>query len=219
MSRGRLKLDSVCNPSPRSKCYLSCRIIPPRLNSGAWCWARIRSVRFGERREIHPPPPPSGRSGTRPTDRYIWFELGEIVELATPLRSAGRPPVFGLTNRLALESQPSDIFDLLLVREPERRLVQELRAAGMAVRVYDDTNPGSSPFDVASLRLRLAVSGDEGRQAIDVRFNPRTTRFSWERGGASWNDLMFAPDHVVREIQKSIADISGKTTRSPSANS
>src|SRR5690606_20958404 len=33
-------------------------------NSGAWCWARIRSVRFGERREIHPPPPPSRRSGT-----------------------------------------------------------------------------------------------------------------------------------------------------------
>lgn len=171
--------------------------------AAAWCWAPVRSVRFGERREIRPEPPPSLRD-SKPTDLYLWFELGEIVDLPRPLGYSMRPPVFALTNRLALEQASTDVFDLLLVREPERRLAQELRAAGLNVRVYDEASPTDAPFDVGSLRLRIVVSGAEEGKTVEVRFDPRTTRFTWLGGGASWDELMFESERVTATIRSAL---------------
>ncbi len=104
----------------------------------------------------------------------------------------------GFTTRLAL-SEARDVADLLLVREPEQRLKQELDNAGFVVRVYDGTDSRSSPYDIESLRIRFSV-GPRGN-SIDVRFDPVGSNFSWPAGTLSWKDFMFDPEKLLEPLR------------------
>jgi hypothetical protein len=175
-------------------------------SAGLLGWAQIRSVRFGARHAIEPAPPTDEGSGS-PDSNYVWFEVGNIQPPPRSLPVVRNPPEFALTNRLALDQASTDIFDLLLVREPERRLVQELRAAGLAVRVYDETSSVASPFDLASLRLKMQAADPVAtpRREISVRFDPVAARFSWLGGEATWSELMFESERVIANIRKGLA--------------
>jgi len=180
--------------------------------SGVRSWAKVKSVRFGRRAEIKPSPPPSS-GGKEKAEYYVWFELDEVTDLEPPLSYTGHSPQFGVTSRLAL-NKASDVFDLLLVREPERRLVDELRAAGLIVRVLEAEDHKASPFDIASLRLEIKASlpGGSKDTELTIRFNPLAARFTWKPdGNASWHELMFETESVIDAIQ----DMLGKTVSTP----
>jgi predicted component of viral defense system (DUF524 family) len=169
---------------------------------GAIYHAKVRSVNFGARGSIMPIPP-GDDSGNRSGVPYVWFETEAWKEITPPLSYEGRPPHFGFTTRLAFESA-NGVADLLLVREPERRLADELRSAGASVRVYDETSTESSPFDVASLRLRLMVCWDESKKDVAVRFTPSAGEFRWDGEIATWKELMFSPAEVVARIRAAV---------------
>ncbi len=167
---------------------------------GAIYHAKVRSVNFGNRGSISPIPP-GDESGGRSGDPYVWFETEAWKEIAPPLSYEGRPSHFGFTTRLAFESAKG-VADLLLVREPERRLADELRSTGASVRVFDETSTESSPFDVASLRLRMVVRWEDSPKDVAVRFTPSAGEFRWEGEVATWKELMFSPAEVVARIRQ-----------------
>jgi hypothetical protein len=176
--------------------------------AGARLTARVRSVHFGLRGEIKPSPPPSKRHG--PETRMIWFQLGPLEE--SRVRSYdGHPPQFGFTTRLAWE-EAADVADVLLVREPERRMVRELRQAGWTVRVREDRPIGGKNFDLASLRLVIIAEFAHapnllpGMIRTEVRFNPDTAIFYWVGGEAPWSELMLNPEAVLKRIRQSLPE-------------
>ena len=79
-----------------------------------------------------------------------------------------------------------------------------MRSAGASVRVYDETSTESSPFDVASLRLRLMVCWDESQKDVAVRFTPSAGEFRWDGEIATWKELMFSPAEVVARIRAAV---------------
>lgn len=166
---------------------------------GAVYHAKVRSVNFGARGSITPIPP-GDESGERSLKSYVWFETEKWEKVAPVLPYAGSPPHFGFTTRLAFESA-KDVADLLLVREPERRLADELRSAGASVRAFDETSTAASPFDLASLRVRMKALWPDAKQEIEVRFNPVAGEFRWVGGNATWKELMFSSAEVVSQIR------------------
>ena len=143
--------------------------------SGVAYQAEIKSVHFGARQEITPPPPVSQR-GSSGTDRYIWFALKKAEPVTPALAYRSQPPRFAFTTRLAFK-EASNVAELLLIREPERRFYRECRLAGLDVAIYDESIGEEQVFDVGQLRLRFSVS-KPGGSVISVRFDPWTARFS-----------------------------------------
>ena len=168
---------------------------------GAVFHAKVRSVNFSKRGEIQPPPP-GDSSGVKAEDPYIWFETEAWHQIDPALQYNGHPPYFGFTTRLAFE-RAKDVADLLLVREPERRLVDELRNTGATVRVFDKSQTGASAFDLRSLRVRISARWNDSIGPKDIIFNPQTAQFSWSGGQATWDDLMFDPTAVITRIRVS----------------
>jgi len=128
--------------------------------SGVAYQAEIKSVHFGGRQEIIPPPPASQR-GSGDTDRYVWFALKHTQPLPQALTYTGQPPCFAFTTRLAFK-EASNVDELLLIREPERRFYRECQLAGFDVAVYDESSGGEQVFDVGQLRLRFSVTKQGG---------------------------------------------------------
>jgi hypothetical protein len=178
---------------------------------GALYHAKVRSVNFGARREIAPYPP-GDYNRQRADISYIWFETEEWKPVRAPLLYSGHPPHFGFTTRLAFESA-RDVPDLLLVREPERRMANELRNHGATVNVFDITVSTASPFDIASLRLKLVARWPDSSQSVEIRFNPKTSEFRWMGRSTSWADLMFKTQAAMNEMREMA------TNGSPSSNS
>jgi hypothetical protein len=160
--------------------------------------AEIQSVHFGERRQIDPPPPPSQR-GSADNSHYIWFTLVQPKPVSPTLIYTGQPPHFAFTTRLAF-AEASNVAELLLIREPERRFYQECRLAGLEVKAYDDLRGTDQVFDIGQLRLRFAVSNKGGPPVI-VRFDPSTARFICRGRGFSWSELMFDPNSCLGLIR------------------
>jgi hypothetical protein len=163
--------------------------------SGVVYQAEINSVHFGDRREISPPPPASQR-GSSETDRYVWFALTKTKPLPQVLTYTGQPPRFAFTTRLAFK-EASNVAELLLIREPERRFYRECRIAGFDVAVYDESSGEEQVFDVGQLRLRFSVT-KHGGSAINVRFDPWTARFSGQGVDFTWSELMFRPEVCLK---------------------
>ena len=153
--------------------------------------ATITSVHFGERHEILPAPPPSGRANSD-RDRYIWFKLGPVIERAEPLRYSGQPPRFAFTTRLAYR-EATDLSDLLLIREPERRFRRECEAEELTVQVYDESASSAQVFDVGQLRLRFKVSAPGG-EPLNVRFDPVAMEFRWPPDDDGALQIMYGID-------------------------
>jgi hypothetical protein len=165
--------------------------------SGVAYQAEIKSVHFGDRQEIIPPPPASQR-GSAETDRYVWFALTQRQRLAQALTYDGQPPRFAFTTRLAFK-EASNVAELLLIREPERRFYRECRLAGFDVTVYDESSGGEQVFDVGQLRLRFSVT-KQGRPTINVRFDPWTAQFSGQGVRFTWSELMFRPEVCLNRL-------------------
>jgi hypothetical protein len=159
--------------------------------------AEIKSIHFGERKEINPPPPPSQR-GSSESDRYVWFEVSKPQPLIPALAYSGQPPRFAFTTRLAFK-EASNVAGLLLIREPERRFYRECVLAGFHVSVYDESIGDEQVFDIGQLRLRFSVS-KHGRTPTAVRFNPCTARFSAHGIGFTWSELMFRPELCLKKL-------------------
>jgi hypothetical protein len=159
--------------------------------------ARIKSVHFGERQEIDPPPPTSQR-GSGNTDRYVWFVLDKLAAVTPTLGYTGHPPRFAFTTRLAFK-EATDVAELLLIREPERRFYKECRLAGLDVAVYDESSGAAQVFDISQLRLRFVVSRGDGTRET-VRFNPATARFHGGITSFTWSELMFRPEKCIAEL-------------------
>ena len=165
--------------------------------SGVACEAAIKSVHFGERREIDPQPPASsqGASDEKPC---IWFRL-ENPKPVVPLRKYVKPmPRFAFTTRLAF-NEAENVAELLLIREPERRFYRECRNAGFTVAVHDESSGTGQVFDVGQLRLRFTVA-QEGRDAVQVRFDPWTATFKGPGWNFTWTELMFRPENCLARI-------------------
>src|SRR5439155_17367902 len=156
--------------------------------SGVAYQAEIKSVHFGERKDIEPPPPPSQR-GSADSDHYVWFELLQPQEVLPILNYVGQPPRFAFTTRLAFK-EASNVGELLLIREPERRFYRECRLAGFDVAVYDESSGDEQVFDIGQLRLRFSLSKD-GSPAVNVRFDPWSASFSGRGWSFNWSELMF----------------------------
>ena len=165
--------------------------------SGVAYQAEIKSVHFGGRQEIIPPPPASQR-GSGDTDRYVWFALKHTQPLPQALTYTGQPPCFAFTTRLAFK-EASNVAELLLIREPERRFYRECQLAGFDVAVYDESSGGEQVFDVGQLRLRFSVT-KQGGSAINVRFDPWTARFSGHGVDFTWSELMFRPEVCLKGL-------------------
>ena len=165
--------------------------------SGVAFKAKIKSVHFGDRQEITPPPPASLR-GSSETDRYVWFMLSKPQSLTNPLAYTGQPPRFAFTTRLAFE-EASNVPELLLIREPERRFYRECRLAGFEVAVFDESSGGEQVFDIGQLRLRFSVTKPRG-PSVNVRFDPWTARFSGGGVEFTWSELMFRPDGCITRL-------------------
>jgi hypothetical protein len=171
--------------------------------AGAAFEARVRAFHMGTRDKITPRPPESRRGGSG-KGLYAWFTLRDLKPIEPPLPYNGKPPNFGTTTRLAL-SEAHSLPDLLLIREPERRLHQECLAAGFTVDIHDAITKDGSVYDLNDLRLRFVVR-DGNRRRVDVRFNPATTQFS--AGGLSsftWSELMFTPESCLARIRDAVS--------------
>ena len=165
--------------------------------SGVAYQAEIKSVNFGDRQEIIPPPPASQR-GSGETDRYVWFALTKTQPLPKALTYTGQPPCFAFTTRLAFK-EASNVAELLLIREPERRFYRECRLAGFDVAVYDESSGGEQVFDIGQLRLRFSVT-KQGGPTINVRFDPLTARFNGHGIDFTWSELMFRPEVCLKRL-------------------
>jgi hypothetical protein len=95
--------------------------------------------------------------------------------------------------------EASNVAELSLIGEPERRFYRECRLAGFAVAVYDESSGGEQVFDVGQLRLRFSVT-KQGRPAINVRFDPWTARFSGQGVHFTWSELMFRPEVCLNRL-------------------
>jgi hypothetical protein len=89
-------------------------------------------------------------------------------------------------------NEASNVSELLLIREPERRFCQECRNAGFQVAIYDESNGSDQVFNIGQLRFRYSVSNHEG-PAVPIRFDPWTARFSGPDWAFTWPELMFRP--------------------------
>jgi hypothetical protein len=165
--------------------------------SGVAYQAEIKSVHFGDRREIVPPPPTSQR-GSSDTDRYIWFVLAKPKPITPNLSYTGQPPRFAFTTRLAF-MEATNVAELLLIREPESRFYRECRLAGFDVAVYDESGTDEQVFDVGQLRLRFVVSLNNESKCT-VRFNPSTATFHSSAISFTWSELMFRPESCLAKI-------------------
>jgi hypothetical protein len=135
--------------------------------SGVAYQAEIKSVHFGDRQEITPPPPTSQR-GSGETDSYVWFAFTKTQLLAQALTYNGQPPRFAFTTRLPFK-EASNVAELLLIREPGRRFYRECRLAEFDVAVYDESSGEEQVFDVGQLRLRFSVTKQGGpSRAFDI---------------------------------------------------
>ncbi len=159
--------------------------------------AAIRSVHFGERREIEPPPPVSSR-GSNDDDTYLWFKLKKAGPLPTAIPYEGHPLRFAFTTRLAF-AEATNVSELLLLREPERRFYRECRNAGLPVSVFDDSPGAEQVFDIGHLRLRFVVAVSDDIK-VTVRFDPVQARFRFVGGGFTWHELMFRPKDCLDAI-------------------
>jgi len=159
--------------------------------------AGIRSVHFGDRQDIIPRPPASLR-GSSDTDRYVWFMLAKPQSLTRPLAYTGQPPRFAFTTRLAF-NEASNVAELLLIREPERRFYRECRLAGFEVVVFDESIGGEQVFDIGQLRLRFSITKPSG-PTVQVRFDPWTARFSGGGANFTWSELMFRPKDCIMRL-------------------
>jgi hypothetical protein len=165
--------------------------------SGVAYQAEIKSVHFGERKDIEPPPPPSSR-GSGDHDHFVWFQL-EDPRLVSPLRKYVKPmPKFAFTTRLAF-NEASNVSELLLIREPERRFYQECRNAGFEVAVHDESMGSEQVFDIGQLLLRFSVAKDGGA-AIQVHFDPWSATFKGPGWSFTWTELMFRPEECLRHF-------------------
>ncbi len=170
--------------------------------------ASIKSVHIGERQEILPTPPASRRANSD-HERYIWFKLGPITARTEPLRYSGQPPKFAFTTRLAYR-EATDMADLLLIREPERRFRRECEAEGLTVQVYDESAASTQVFDVGQLRLRFKVSAS-GCEPLNVRFDPVAMSFHWAPDGrCRWNELMFEPKECIMRLGQNLIAANGQ---------
>lgn len=88
---------------------------------------------------------------------------------------------------------------LQLIREPERRFYRERRNAGFTVAVHDESIGSEQVFDVGQLRLRFTVA-QEGRDAVQVRFDPWTATFKGSGWSFSWTQLMFRPEECLERV-------------------
>ena len=165
--------------------------------SGVAYQAEIKSVHFGDRQEIIPSPPASQR-GSGETDRYVWFTLTKAQPLPQALTYTGHPPRFAFTTRLAFK-EASNVAELVLIREPERRFYRECRLAGFGVAVYDESTGAEQVYDVGQLRLRFSVM-KPGGPAVNVRFDPWTARFSGSGFQFTWSELMFRPEDCLVKV-------------------
>jgi hypothetical protein len=165
--------------------------------SGVAYQAEIESVHFGERKDIVPPPPPSSR-GSRDHDHYVWFRLKDPRPVSPSLKYVQPMPMFAFTTRLAF-NEASDVSELLLIREPERRFYQECRNAGFQVAVHEESAGRDQVFDIGQLRLRFSVFKDEGA-AIQVRFDPLSATFKAPGWNFTWTQLMFRPEECLRNF-------------------
>jgi hypothetical protein len=165
--------------------------------SGVCYQARIRSVHFGERREIEPPPPPSVR-GSNDTDHYVWFKLDATEPVTPSLRYVRQPPSFAFTTRLAFK-EAKNVSELLLIREPERRFYQECRLAGFEVSVFNEALGTEQVFDIDQLRLRFSVSTGGGPPS-NVRFDPAAAVFRGPGMEFTWSELMFRPADCLARL-------------------
>ena len=109
-------------------------------------------------------------------------------------------PLFAFTTRLAF-NEASNVSELLLVREPERRFYNECRQAGFEVAVHDESLGHEQVFDIGQLRLRFTVWRDE-HAPVQVRFDPCTARFMGPVWEFTWTDLMFHPDDCLKNLSK-----------------
>ncbi|CAN5903818.1 hypothetical protein BH11VER1_BH11VER1_42210 [soil metagenome] len=165
--------------------------------SGVGYEAVIKSVHFGERRDINPPPPPSSRGSTS-EEHYVWFQL-ENPKAVSPARKYVKPmPQFAFTTRLAF-NEAENVAELLLIREPERRFYRECRNAGLQVSVHDESIGSAQVYDIGSLRLRFTVSLDE-HAPVQVRFDPWTATFKGPGWSFTWTELMFRPEECLRHL-------------------
>lgn len=156
-----------------------------------------KSVHFGERREIDPKPPASSR-GASDEKHYVWFRM-EKPKPVVPLRKYVKPmPSFAFTTRLAF-NEAENVAELLLIREPERRFYRECRDAGFEVAVHDESISSEQVFDVGQLRLRFTVV-QEGRDTVQVRFEPWTATFKGPGWSFTWTQLMFRPEECLEKV-------------------
>ena len=156
-------------------------------------------MHFGERKDIEPSPPVSAR-GSVDKDHFVWFQLKRTSPVSPARKYVHPMPKFAFTTRLAF-NEASNVSELLLIREPERRFYRECRNAGFEVAVHDESIGSEQVFDIGQLRLRFSVSKDKG-VALHVRFDPLTARFTGPGWGFTWTELMFHPEDCLRHFTK-----------------
>ena len=168
-------------------------------DAGVRYWAKVKSFHVTTRSEIDPEP----TWPTRRTGLYAWFKLDNVQKLPKPFPpdEKGYPAYFRVTTRLALEKAQST-EELSLIREPERRLFNELMRVGFDVKVREDIEKQKITYDIADLRLVFKVSKENGNR-IQIRFDPKTSNF-WAEGTKIFNfeDLMFSAEQCIKEIDK-----------------
>lgn len=161
--------------------------------------AKVKSFHVGNRDEIPSRPPwPGHKEGL-----YAWFKLGKVEMLSRPLppTDKGYPAYFRVTTRLALE-QANSIEELSLIREPERRLYQELRRAGFDVKVREHSRSQTPTYDISDLRLILSVYSVQNCCA-KLTFDPKHSAFLSEGEKLfSFEDLMCAPDECLEKMKR-----------------
>lgn len=172
-------------------------------NAGIQYWGKVKSFQVTPRSEISPTPTwPTRREGL-----YAWFKLDNVQKLPRPFPPAekGYPAYFRVTTKLAFETA-SSIEELSLIREPERRLFQELIRAGFDVQVREDIEKQKVTYDIADLRLVFRVS-KENRNRTQIRFDPKTSAF-WCAGNKvfKFEDLMFSAEQCVETIENLFID-------------
>jgi hypothetical protein len=77
------------------------------------------------------------------------------------------------------------------------------RSAGFDVTIYDEPSGEEQVFDIGQLRLRFSVV-KQGSQAINVRFDPWTARFSGKGVDFTWSELMFRPKLCLNRLFLSV---------------
>ena len=119
----------------------------------------------------------------------------------SPLRKYVKSmPKFAFTTRLAF-NEASNVSELLLIREPERRFYQECRNAGFEVAVHDESMGSEQVFDIGQLLLRFSVAKDGGA-AIQVRFDPWSATFKGPGWSFTWTELMFRSEECLRHLSR-----------------